>query len=209
MYVAFTPSRTAQDGLLTVDHLFIHAQENDVYLVSSNNLFCHFKILKCITDACYYHQNVDDMVTTLNDNVHRNLLNRFAPLKSRRVRHTSKRWFNNEIKQAMEEIKVAYDDCKRKSLHDAVTHQQLHKEKANRVDSLINIAIGDNDIPLKFLNLIIPTIAHHILHIFNYCISQPAEHYHPADWNKVIIKPPNEVPSPLSSHPSEFCYSPK
>lgn len=41
-------------------------------------------------------RNVDDMVKTLNRNI-LSLLNRFAPLKSRRVRYAPKNWFNTEI----------------------------------------------------------------------------------------------------------------
>lgn len=56
----------------------------------------------------YHHQNAHYMVTTLNDNV-LDLLNCLALIKSRRVRHTPKHWFNNEIQQAMNERKAAYD----------------------------------------------------------------------------------------------------
>ena len=90
----------------------------------------------------HHHQNADDMVATLNDNV-LDVLNRFAPIKSRRVRHTPKLWFNNEIKHAMDERKAAYDCCKRNNLNAEVAHKQLldsYKEKANRVKSLINIS---------------------------------------------------------------------
>lgn len=203
------------------------------------------------------------MVNTLNGNIV-NLMNRFAPLKSRRVGYSPKHWFNNDIKQAMDERKAVYDNLK---VNDPVTHQQrneLYKLKSlirsakkestvndskeattmrsiwNIIESLgcckeaksknsnskildnfnlndinksfvsihesdgadlndlslpdniqstfrfqqINIdifmaafrqiksnAIGHDEIPLKFLKLIILSIAQHIVTIFNYCIS--------------------------------------
>ena len=54
-------------------------------------------------------------------------------------------------------------------------------------------AVGDDGIPLKFLRVIIESIAQHIVFIFNFCISH---NVYPADWNKIIIKPLNKVPSP-------------
>lgn len=70
-----------------------------------------------------------------------NLLDRYAPPKSRRVRHAPKHWFNNDIKQALDERETAYVNCKKSNSHDAATHQQLldiHKEKSRKVKSLIN-----------------------------------------------------------------------
>jgi len=240
-------------------------------------------------------RTVDDMVSTLNGNIV-TLLERFAPLKSRRVRHTPKHWFNNDIKQAMDERNVAYDNCKNRNSDNAATHERdliVFKEKSKKVKSLINKskkestvksfnnansvrskwsvieslgcckdskskdgdseildnfnlndingffasihsshgadlsnlslptninsnfsfsevtiedflsafqiikskAIGNDGIPLDFLKLIMPSIAHHIVHIFNYCISNGV---YPADWNKIIIKPLNKIPSPQS-----------
>ena len=56
-------------------------------------------------------------------------------------------------------------------------------------------AIGDDGIPLDFLKFIMPSIVSHIVFIFNFCVSNGV---YPADWNKVIIKPLNKIPSPQS-----------
>lgn len=95
--------------------------------IDANELIDRMELLNWNFDN---HRNVDDMVTTLNDNV-RNLLNHFAPLKSLRVRHTPKHWFNSGIKQAMDGRKTAYDDCK-KTIYVMQLRQQsldIYKEK--------------------------------------------------------------------------------
>lgn len=60
-------------------------------------------------------------------------------------------------------------------------------------------AIGDDDIPLKFLKLIINDTFDSIISIFNFCIK---EHVYPRCWNSIIIKPLNKIPNPQSV--SEF-----
>ena len=53
-----------------------------------------------------------------------NLLERFAPLKSRCVRYTPKYWFNDEIKQAIDHREVVYDNCKVSNSRNAATHER-------------------------------------------------------------------------------------
>lgn len=67
----------------------------------------------------------------LNGNI-QILLNRLAPLKSRRVRHSPQHWFNNEIKQAMDERKIAYDNLRVNDPHTLQQRTELISSRLRR-----------------------------------------------------------------------------
>lgn len=239
------------------------------------------------------HDNIDDKVRALNNNI-LNLLNRFAPIKTRRFKHEPKAWFNNDIKSALEERRVSYDNWKNSISDVPETVAQLesvYRETNKKVKKLINKskkaifvnnfnsaasnkekwsliasegclkdannddddilnnfnlndinnhfasihssaganpnsininnppqnsfsfreinnddfyaayksiksnAVGDDNIPLKFLKLIINEIANSIISVFNFCIK---ESVYPSLWNSIVIKPLNKITNPQS-----------
>lgn len=90
----------------------------------------------------------------------------------------------------LDNINTANNISSNFSFHEVTIDEFLNAVYKNKSN-----AIGDDGIPPKFLNLVMPLIADKVLYIFNYCFRNSE---YPTDWNKVIIKPLNKISSPQS-----------
>lgn len=87
-------------------------------------------------------ENISDvniMAEVLNSNI-LYLIDRFAPIKTRSINYSPKPWFNDNIKQALSDRKIAYDICKRYNVGNSESdadRNSRYKEKCSLVKKLI------------------------------------------------------------------------
>lgn len=68
------------------------------------------------------------------------LLDQFAPMKSRIIKYTPKSWFNDNIKLALDDRKLAYDNCKRFNTGNSeldADRNSIYRDKCRLVKKLI------------------------------------------------------------------------
>jgi hypothetical protein len=119
-----------------INHNFVMTTRN-YNKVNKDYLLSHLKTLNWNFST---FNNVNHIVDLLTNNI-LNLLDRFAPLKTYKVKHPPKNWFNNEIKPAMSDRKTAYDNWKNSSFLDnneILTLKNNYKNQNKIVKKLID-----------------------------------------------------------------------